>query len=86
MSGSRIITEDDDRLDNVHPGEDPGRYDFLIGSDIPLSEVAVGTGLDPSHLLQIFIANFRWMPILTCATRHSGVGRLFRGSADRLRS
>lgn len=49
MSGSRIITEDEDRLANVHPG-DILREDFLIGSDIPLAEVAVGAGIDAARL------------------------------------
>lgn len=49
MSGSRTITGDDDRLDNVHPG-DILRADFLIGSDIPIAEVASGTGIDASRL------------------------------------
>lgn len=34
MSGSRTITGDDDRLENIHPGEIL-REDFLIGSEIP---------------------------------------------------
>jgi addiction module HigA family antidote len=41
MSASRIITEDGDRLDNVHPGSIL-REDFLIGSDIAVEEVADG--------------------------------------------
>ena len=45
MSGSRTIIKDEDRLDNVHPG-DILREDFLIGSDIPLAEVAQGAGID----------------------------------------
>jgi addiction module HigA family antidote len=45
MSGSRTITGDDDRLDNVHPG-DVLREDYLIGSEIPVAEVADGAGLD----------------------------------------
>lgn len=52
MSGSRTITGDDDRLDNVHPG-DVLRHDFLIGSDIPLQEVAAGTGIDAAKLAMI---------------------------------
>ena len=52
MSGSRIITEESDLLDNVHPG-DILREDFLIGSDIPLVEVAVGAGIDQTRLTQI---------------------------------
>lgn len=49
MSGSRIITGDEDRLDNVHPG-DILREDYLIGSEIPASEVAEGAGLDMGQL------------------------------------
>jgi addiction module HigA family antidote len=52
MSGSRITIADDDRLDNVHPG-DILREDFLIGSDIPLEEVASGAGIDLDTLRQI---------------------------------
>lgn len=44
MSASRIIIGDEERLDNVHPG-DILREDFLIGSDIPLVEVVAGSGL-----------------------------------------
>jgi addiction module HigA family antidote len=47
MSGSRIIIADEDRLDNVHPG-DVLREDFLIGSEISIAEVCAGTGL-PTH-------------------------------------
>ncbi len=54
MSGSRTITTDDDRLDNVHPG-DILREDFLIGSEIAVSEVASGTGLDAA-LIESLIA------------------------------
>jgi len=49
MSVSRIITKDEDRLDNVHPG-DILREDFLIGSEIPLTEVAHGAGIDTARL------------------------------------
>jgi addiction module HigA family antidote len=49
MSGSRITIADEDRLDNVHPG-DILREDFLIGSEIPLAEVAEGTGLAEARL------------------------------------
>ncbi len=52
MSGSRTITEDDHRLDNVHPG-DILREDFLIGSEIPVEEVATGTGLEKAQLSAI---------------------------------
>jgi antitoxin HigA-1 len=52
MSGSRTITEDEDRLDNVHPG-DILRHDFLIGSEIPLEEVAEGSGVDLARLARI---------------------------------
>ncbi|WP_417592418.1 HigA family addiction module antitoxin [Parasphingorhabdus sp.] len=49
MSGSRTITRDDDRLDNVHPG-DILREDYLIGSEIPVEEVAEGAGLDMDQI------------------------------------
>lgn len=44
MSGSRTITTEEGRLPNVHPG-DILRHDFLIGGEIPLAEVAKGTGI-----------------------------------------
>lgn len=43
MSGSKT-TIDDDLLENIHPGEIL-REDFLIGSEIPIGEVAQGSGL-----------------------------------------
>ena len=49
MSGSRTITRDDDRLDNVHPG-DILREDYLIGSEISVEEVAEATGLNIDQL------------------------------------
>ena len=49
MSGSRTITTEDDRLPNVHPG-DILRHDFLIGSEIPVAEVAVAAGIDLARL------------------------------------
>lgn len=52
MSKLRTITKDDDLLDNVHPG-DILREDFLIGSEIPLAEVAAGAGIDPQVLKAI---------------------------------
>jgi addiction module HigA family antidote len=53
MSGLRTITDgDDDRLANVHPG-DILRGDFLIGSEIPVSEVATGTGINAGRLQSI---------------------------------
>jgi len=51
-SGSRTITGDDDRLDNVHPG-DILREDYLIGSEIAVEEVAAGAGLDIDQLSAI---------------------------------
>lgn len=48
MSGSRTITSKEDRLDNVHPG-DILREDFLIGTQIPISEVVTGAGMDSVH-------------------------------------
>jgi antitoxin HigA-1 len=53
MSGSRtIIADGDDRLPNVHPG-DILRDDFLIGSAIPVEEVAGGSGLEIARLLAL---------------------------------
>ena len=52
MSGSRTITNHEDRLDNVHPG-DILREDFLIGSEIPMEEVAAGAGIGLSLLRRI---------------------------------
>ena len=49
MSGSRTITGDEDRLDNVHPG-DVLRHDFLIGGEISVAEVSVGAGIDAARL------------------------------------
>lgn len=49
MSGSRTIIEAEGRLDNVHPG-DVLRHDFLIGSDVPLGEVANGAGIATEKL------------------------------------
>jgi addiction module HigA family antidote len=36
-------------LGNVHPG-DVLRHDFLVGSEIPLSEVSAGAGIDSARL------------------------------------
>ncbi|MCP3734798.1 HigA family addiction module antitoxin [Sphingomonas sp. RP10(2022)] len=44
MSASRIIIGDAERLPNIHPGEIL-REDFLIGSEIPVAEVAAGAGI-----------------------------------------
>ena len=52
MSELRTIIKDEDRLDNVHPG-DILRHDFLIGSEIPLGEVATGSGIDAVRLDKI---------------------------------
>ncbi|ONF96653.1 HigA family addiction module antitoxin [Sphingomonas jeddahensis] len=50
MSGSKTITADDDGLlDNIHPG-DILREDFLIGSEVPVQEVALGAQIDPAVL------------------------------------
>jgi addiction module HigA family antidote len=54
MSGSRTITRDEDRLDNVHPGEIL-REDFLIGSEIPLDEVSGGTGIARDRLEALLV-------------------------------
>ncbi|NJB98314.1 MULTISPECIES: HigA family addiction module antitoxin [Sphingomonas] len=40
------------RLDNVHPG-DVLREAFLVGADLPLVELAAGTGLDPVKLAAV---------------------------------
>lgn len=46
MSGLKtIIADEDGLLDNIHPG-DILREDFLIGSEIPVAEVALGTQID----------------------------------------
>jgi antitoxin HigA-1 len=55
MSGSRTITKDDDRLDNVHPG-DILRNDYLIGSEIPVIEVVIGAGVTEARLVAILDA------------------------------
>lgn len=49
MSASKIITGDDDRLDNVHPGSIL-REDFLIGSNIAVEEVIAGAGISRERL------------------------------------
>lgn len=49
MSGSRTTIADEDRLANVHPG-DILREDFLIGSEIPVEEVASGSGVSARSL------------------------------------
>ncbi len=59
MSGSRIIIADEDRLDNVHPG-DILREDFLIGSDLSVAEVAKGAGI-PTETLAEIVASRRDM-------------------------
>lgn len=45
MSASRITTGDEDRLDNVHPG-DILREDFLIGDAIAIEDVVAGSGIE----------------------------------------
>jgi addiction module HigA family antidote len=55
MSGSRTIIDDDDRLDNIHPG-DILREDFLVGSEIPIAEVVQGSGLGEQRLYAILQA------------------------------
>ena len=52
MSASRTTIRDEDRLDNVHPG-DILREDFLIGSEIPVREVSAGTGIAVARLQQL---------------------------------
>jgi len=52
MSASRITIPDEQRLDNVHPG-DILREDFLIGSEIPVEEVSVATGISVADLREL---------------------------------
>ncbi|MGY4396999.1 addiction module HigA family antidote [Sphingomonas sp. UYAg733] len=52
MSGSRTITKDEGRLDNVHPG-DILRHDFLIGSEISLADVAGASGINAGRLAEL---------------------------------
>ena len=52
MSGSKTAIADEDRLDNVHPG-DILREDLLIGSETDFAEVAEGTGIDIGALKEI---------------------------------
>lgn len=52
MFGSSFIIAEEDRLDNVHPGYIL-REDFLIGSEIPLAEVAEGAQINPAVLAEI---------------------------------
>lgn len=49
MSASRTIIKDDERLDNVHPG-DVLREDFLIGGEIPVAEVSRGAAIPIDQL------------------------------------
>ena len=49
MSVSRTTIPDDERLDNVHPG-DVLREDFLIGTGITIEEVSKGTGISAARL------------------------------------
>lgn len=51
-SGSKITTGDEDRLDNVHPG-DILREDFLIGSELPVDDVAAASGVARSRLVAL---------------------------------
>jgi antitoxin HigA-1 len=55
MSKLKTITRDDNLLDNVHPGEIL-REDFLIGSEVPLAEVATAAGVDP-EVLEAIVAS-----------------------------
>ena len=52
MAKSATTTKARNLLDNVHPGEIL-REDFLIGAQIPLAEVAAGTGIDPGQLQRL---------------------------------
>lgn len=53
MSGLKTITKDENRLDNVHPG-DILREDFLVGSTIAVAEVAEGAGIE-AGLIQMLL-------------------------------
>jgi antitoxin HigA-1 len=55
MSKSQTTTTDNDRLDNVHPG-DILRHDYLIGTDIPVIEVVAGAGISEARLRPILYA------------------------------
>jgi addiction module HigA family antidote len=55
MSVSRTTIPDEERLDNVHPG-DILREDFLIGSEISVEEVSMATGIAASQLKAILEA------------------------------
>lgn len=55
MSGSKTIIADENRLDNVHPG-DILRHDFLIGGEIDVTEVSNGTGIDQGLLIRLLDA------------------------------
>ncbi|MEO1043920.1 MAG: HigA family addiction module antitoxin [Pseudomonadota bacterium] len=52
MSASRTITEGNDRLDTIHPGEIL-REEFLIGSDIPTEKVAREAGINQAKLQRL---------------------------------
>lgn len=58
MSGSRTTTRDEDRLENIHPGEIL-REDFLIGSEIPLAEVSEGAGIPVDALAAVLDGSAR---------------------------
>jgi antitoxin HigA-1 len=77
MSGSRITIADGDRLDNVHPG-DILREDFLVGSQIPLDEVARGAGIDLTTL-EAIVASKRHIDAAVDArlTRYFGMSNGF---------
>jgi antitoxin HigA-1 len=55
MSGSRTITTEQERLDNVHPG-DILRHDYMIGTDIPVIDVVIGAGIAEARLLAVLDA------------------------------
>lgn len=58
MSGSKTTIADEDWLPNVHPG-DILREDFLIGSEVPLDEVAAGTGVPRERLARLLACRER---------------------------
>ncbi|MEO5493729.1 MAG: HigA family addiction module antitoxin [Sphingomonas sp.] len=73
MSGSRITIADEDRLDNVHPG-DILREDFLIGDEISFGEVVNGSGVS-DDVLRAIVAGKREVDPETDArlTRYFGM-------------
>ena len=71
MSGSKTTIADEDRLDNVHPG-DILREDFLIGTEVPLDEVSAGTGIDATRLKKVLSSKLDIDAALDAPTRVFG--------------